>query len=217
MPDADYILQGLRLITAEWLVLAVLWHVFFAAVAVALVAGWRPERRDLGLYLVLPLVSVTVLAWLHWNPFNGTVVAAIGLALLVASMLLGREQVVIGPFWMVIPGVLVLAFGWGYPHFVAAEAWWTYLYRAPTGLIPSPTLAAATGMSMICGAFGSRAWAWILGLGGLFYGAFGALFLGVELDWALAAGAALLILTAHLAVSGQNTPARAGTPVGAGR
>lgn len=201
MSDIDYILHGLREITVEWPVLAVLWHVYLAAIVAALVAGWRPERRDLGLYLLLPLVSVSALAWLHWEPFNGTVIAALGLALLVVSMLLGREQVTIGPLWMTIPGVLLLAFGWGYPHFLATDAWWPYLYRAPTGLIPSPTLAAVAGMSMICASFGSRLWAWFLGLGGMFYGILGAVYVGIEMDWILAAGAALLILTAHLATT----------------
>lgn len=209
MPDVDYILHGLREITAEWPVLAVLWHLCLAAIVAALVAGWRPERRDLGLYLLLPLVSVSALAWLHWDPFNGTVIAALGLALLVVSMLLGREQVTTGPLWMSIPGVLLVAFGWGYPHFVDTEAWWPYLYRAPTGLIPSPTLAALAGMSMICASFGSRVWAWFLGLGGLFYGILGAAYLGIAMDWMLAAGAALLILTAHLeAARGRDTRTR---------
>lgn len=215
MPDANYILEGLRAIAAEWAVLAVLWHVMFAALAAGLAAGWRPERRDLGLYLVLPLVSVGFVAWLNWNPFNGTAIAVIGLALLVASMLLGRERVAIAPVWMTIPGVLLLAFGWAYPHFLDTGSWWPYLYRAPTGLIPCPTLAAVTGASLICGAFGSRAWAWILGLGGAFYGVFGALYLEVTIDWVLAAGAVFLILAAHLAAApGEEATSRAESPVG---
>lgn len=218
MPDADYILQGLNEVTAEWPVLAVLWHLFFAGLIVALLFGWRPERRDLGLYLVLPLVSVAVVAWLHWSPFNGTVVAAIGLGLFVVSMLLGRERVTIGPVWMIVPGILLLVFGWGYPHFLDTGSWWPYLYRAPTGLIPCPTLAAVAGFSMICGAFDSRAWAWILGLGGLFYGFFGAVHLGVGIDWILAAGSALLILGVHLATaSDKETDPRAEPPVGVER
>lgn len=218
MSDIDYILHGLREITTEWPVLAVLWHVFLAAIVAALVAGWRPERRDLGLYLLLPLVSVSALAWLHWEPFNGTVIAALGLALLVVSMLLGRERVMIGPLWMTIPGVLLLAFGWGYPHFLATDIWWPYLYRAPTGLIPSPTLAAVAGMSLICASFGSRVWAWFLGLAGVFYGILGAVYVGIEMDWILAAGAALLILTAHLAAArGRDTRKRSEPPFEAER
>lgn len=210
MPDADNILQGLATITAEWPVLAILWHVYFGAIAVALIAGWRPERRDLGLYLVLPLISVSLLAWVHWNPFNGTAAAAMGLVLLVSSMLLGRERVAIGPIWMLIPGILLFAFGWGYPHFLAAEAWWPYLFRAPTGLIPCPTLAILMGLSMACGSFGSRAWAWILGLAGLIYGVFGAYYLGVQIDWILAAGAFLLILTTHVFTALADLPASRG-------
>lgn len=212
MPDADYILQGLRVITVESPVIAVLWHVFFAVLAVALIAGWRPERRDLGLYLVLPLVSVSLLAWLHWDPFNGTAIAAIGLGLLIASMLPGHERVAIGPIWMMLPGVLLFVFGWGYPHFLDTESWWPYLYRAPTGLIPCPTLAILIGLSMICGAFASRAWAWILGLAGLFYGLFGAVYLEVRIDWILAAGALLLLVTAHVFTAQARRAGASGNP-----
>lgn len=213
MPDADNILRGLGTISAEWPILAVLWHLFFGAIAIAIVAGWRPERRDLGLYLLLPLISVSALAWLHWNPFNGTVIAGIGLVLLVISMTLGRENLAIGPLWAVIPGALLFGFGWAYPHFLATESWWPYLYRAPTGLIPCPTLSAVTGLSMACGGFGSRAWAWVLGLGSLFYGLFGALYLGVTIDWALAAGAVLLVVTTHLARPGKrDEPGHTATP-----
>lgn len=195
MPNADQILSGLRAVANEWPVLAALWHLFFGALGVALAAGWRPERRDLGLYLVLPLISVSALGWMYWNPFNGTLVAAVGLVLLVTSVLLGRERVSPGPVWMIVPGVLLFLFGWGYPHFLDTAAWWPYAWRAPTGLVPCPTLAIITGLTMVFGGFGSRFWAWVLGVTGLFYGLAGAFYLGVTIDWALAAGSLLLIVS----------------------
>lgn len=199
MPSPESITQVLRAIATEWAILAMLWHVYFGGLGVALAAGWRPERRDLGLYLVLPLISVSVLAWLHWNPFNGTAIAGFGFVLLVASMLLGREPVTPGPAWSVTAGILLFAFGWSYPHLLGTESWVPYLYKAPTGLVPCPTLAIITGVSLVFGAFQSRAWAWVLGIAGLFYGLVGALYLNVALDWTLAAGAVVLLLAGHAA------------------
>lgn len=199
MPSADFILQGLATIATEWWGLAVAWHVYFGLIAAALIAGWRPEQRNLGLCLVLPLISVSALAWLHWNPFNGTAIAGIGLVLLVTSVLMGSERAAPGPWWAVVAGVLLFGFGWGYPHFLNVGSWWPYLYSAPAGLLPCPTLAILTGLSLIFGSFGSRGWAWILGIAGLAFGLFGALYLGVVLDWVLAAGSVILVLTGHYA------------------
>lgn len=47
---------------------------------------------------------------------------------------------------------------------------------------------------MLCGS--SRAWEFVLGAAGLFYGVFGAVRLGVAIDWVLAVGAAVLLGTA---------------------
>lgn len=195
MPAADAILAGLRTVANEWSGLAIAWHAYFAALAVALLAGWRPEQRDLGLYLVLPFVSVATLGWLTGDPFNATALAAVGLVLLLVSCFLGRAPVAPGPAWAVAAGAALFLLGWAYPQFLDTDSHWPYLYRGPLGLLPAPTLAAVTGLSAAFGGFESRTWSVLLALATAAYGLFGALYLGVSLDWALPAGAAVLALS----------------------
>lgn len=192
MPTAEQILNGLTIIARDWPRLAIAWHVYFGVMLAALAAGWRPQRRDLGLYLVLPLISVSMLAWFNGNPFTGTAIAAAGFALLVIAAFLGRERVAFGPWWLIVPGAALVAFGWVYPEHIHAEGYLDYLYRAPTGLLPCPTLAVLCGISLMLGGLESRAWRYVLALAGAFYGLVGALYLGVTMDWALVAGAVLL-------------------------
>lgn len=189
MPSSESFLTGLRTIANEWALLAILWHVFFGLLLVALAAGWRPEKRDFSLYLLLPLISVSALAWLYFNPFTGTLMAVVGLFLLVVSQRLGRETVMPGPAWMSVAGAVLVAFGWFYPHFLATQSWLPYLYRAPTGLLPSPTLAMVLGLTLIVGGFQSRVWTYTLAMVSGFYGLFGAAYLSLGTDLVLVGGA----------------------------
>ena len=191
MPTPDQILSGLGQIANTWQSLAVFWHVYFGALALALLLGWRPSVRIAGTLLAVPLLSVSILAWTAGNPFNGTLFAVSGIALIAIALRQPGEPVQIGPAWAVIAGALLLAFGWVYPHFLETTSFLPYLYSAPTGLIPCPTLSAVIGLGLIVGGLGSRAWSLVLGATGLFYGLFGTLRLGVSLDWALVAGAAV--------------------------
>ena len=86
----------------------------------------------------------------------------------------------------------MLTFGWTYPHFLAADRWTTYLYAAPLGLIPCPTLSALIGVALILGRFESTLWPATLGLFGIAYGVIGVVRLGVAVDAALLSGAAVL-------------------------
>ena len=97
-----------------------------------------------------------------------------------------------------IAGAALLIFGWVYPHFLETSSPLTYLYAAPTGLIPCPTLSITIGFALILGGLDSRLWSWVLGAFGLFYGAFGALRLGVTIDLVLLLGSIALIAFALL-------------------
>lgn len=198
MPTTDQILAGLTSISNNWQMLAIVWHVYFAVLAGALLLGMRPPRRVTGVLLALPLFSVSALAWMAGNPFNGTLFALFGIALVVIALRLPVEEVTIAPTWLATIGVLMFVFGWVYPHFLATATFWPYLYAAPTGLVPCPTLSIVIGMSLILGGLDSRAWVWTMGAAGLFYGVFGAMRLDVTLDFMLLVGALLLVVLPFL-------------------
>jgi len=188
-PSPERILLGLAEIANDWRWLAALWHGCFAALVLTLVIGLRPSRRMIGILLVLPLVSVSILAWTHANPFNGASFALAAVALLVTAGRFSREAVEIAPARVAVPGALLIGFGWVYPHFLQNASPLDYLYAAPTGLIPCPTLSIVIGFTLVLGGLGSRSWCLVLAIMGLFYGIFGAVRLGVGIDWILALGA----------------------------
>ncbi len=73
MPEPSVILEGLTRIASNSLILAVIWHVVFGLAITGLIAGWRPSRKLAAAILAVPLLSVSILAWIYKNPFNGTV------------------------------------------------------------------------------------------------------------------------------------------------
>ena len=89
-------------------------------------------------------------------------------------------------------GALLVLYGSAYPHFLLGESWNTYLYAAPFGLLPCPTLSVAIGVTLMLGMFRSTLWSNTLVAAGVAYGAIGVVRLGVVLDYGLLAGAALL-------------------------
>lgn len=200
MPSPEEILVGLRAIANDWRLLAALWHGYFAVLALVIVFGVRPSRRIVGVLLALPLLSVSILAWAHTNPFNGASFALTAIVLLAIAGRLSRESVKIAPAWLAVPGVLMIGFGWMYPHFLNNATPMEYLYAAPTGLIPCPTLSIVIGFTMIMSGLRSRPWCLVLTIVGLFYGAFGASRLDVQIDWVLLLGA---LATAYAAFSPQ--------------
>jgi hypothetical protein len=104
----------------------------------------------------------------------------------------------VAPAGFLFPGLALFAFGWAYPHFLDSVSFLPYLYRAPTGLIPCPTLAIVIGLALVLDGLGSRALCLALGVAGLFYGVTGVVRLGVVIDWTLLLGAAVLLARAAL-------------------
>jgi hypothetical protein len=193
MPTPDEILSGLSEIANTWRVLAIFWHVYFGVLALLLLQGARPSRRVVGVLLGLPLLSVSVLAWINGNPFNGTFFAVSGIALIAISTRLSHDRVRVAPLWAATLGALLFAFGWVYPHFLNTLSFLPYLYSAPTGLIPCPTLSIVIGLALILGGLGARTWSLVLGVTGIFYGIFGSAWLGVLIDWVLLLGALTIV------------------------
>jgi hypothetical protein len=193
VPEPGKILEGIAAIVNGRTNLAILWHVVLAAVVIAILAGWRPLRRTGAVAAALPLLSVALMAKAAGNPFNAIVFLLFAILLVVLGLRLPLERVVPAPVGVRVAGALMIAFGWVYPHFLEGGSWLIYLYAAPTGLIPCPTLSVMVGLTFLAAGFSSKPFALTLGFLGLFYGAFGAFRLGVTIDLVLLAGSVALM------------------------
>lgn len=197
MPSAADILRTLESISREWMGLAIAWHILLAIVIMTVILGWRPSRKVGATLLVLPLLSVSALAWLYGNPFNGIVFLLLAILLAVLGLSQPAARVTPAPGWARAVGVVLVAFGWIYPYFVGGGSWLRFLGVAPTGLIPCPTLSLIIGFTLLANGFSSRAYSLSLGFLGMFYGVFGAFRLGVRIDLMLLAGAVVLMAFAQ--------------------
>ncbi len=196
MPSSTEILEGLAAIANAWRGLAIAWHAAVAAFLLGLLAGWRPSQRAVGVLLLLPSVSVSALAWASGNPFNGAAFAALTLVWGGLAMRLPTERVRVSSRVCMLPGLVLLAFGSVYPHFLHSGSWLSYLYAAPLGLLPCPTLSAMTGVALIVKPSDSRWWWRLLSAAGILYGLVGVFRLGVGIDVVLLAGALWAGITA---------------------
>ena len=193
MPSSEAILDVATAIANNWRWLAVAWHIAFV---IAAISGPQMSRRAAGFLLTLPMISVSLMAWNAGNPFNG-------LVFLVLSALMAGLATTLGPTPLSIDsalrnitsGGLLVDFGLVYPHFLISSSWLSYVYAAPFGLLPCPTLAVVTGVSLICGSFGSRSWAMVVSVAALSYGLIGVAALRVWIDAFLIAGGLLLLAT----------------------
>ena len=185
MPSAEAVLTGLTAAANDAWWLAAAWHVLLAVFVLILVAGWRPSMRLVRRLLVTAVLSVSVMAWISGNPFNGTVFALL-FALLAAIVARSPHTPVrLGsPMW-VTSGIGAVVFGATYPHFVTTDSWTTYLYASPFGILPCPTLSVVIGVTLLFGNLRPRSWSAALALAGVLYGAIGVFRLGVALDWGL--------------------------------
>lgn len=193
MPTPEHILNSLSAISNKWQAIAVFWHVYFTVFAFVLAKGVRLPKRIAGILLALPFLSVSALAWLSGNPFSGITFALSGAALIIIATRLPVDGVRMAPWWVMITGIFMFAFGWVYPHFLDTISFVPYLYSAPTGLIPCPTISIVIGLSLIIGNLGSRAWSIVLGAMGIFYGIIGTTILSLPLDWGLLLGALMIV------------------------
>jgi hypothetical protein len=195
VPQPDAILTGLTTVANDWRWLAIIWHVLLAALSVTLVAGWRPSTRLISHLLVGPLLSVSLLAWLSGNPFNGTAFGILAATLVgTATRFSNTSLRVASPAWIAV-GVALVSLGWTYPHFLRADSWTTHLYASPFGLLPCPTLSVVIGITLLFRDLHSSPWSTVLVVAGLLYGAVGVFTLGVAIDWVLLVASAVLAAT----------------------
>jgi hypothetical protein len=196
MPDPKTIIDQLTVASISAAGVAIAWHVAIVVAVVALMLGWRPSNRAAGVMLAGPIASAAAVMLAFGNPFNGAILGALSLALVLLALRLGPGQGV-RTFAAAKPaGILMIVFGALYPHFLQRGTPLAYLYAAPTGLIPCPTLSLVIGFALLAGGLGSRAWSLVLASVGVFYGLFGVARLRVYLDVPLILGAAALLTLA---------------------
>lgn len=182
MPSPVTVLGGLTAIANDWRWFAITWHVLLGASVVLFLAGWRPSVRLFGYLLVVPLLSVSVMAWLSGNPFNGTVFAILPAVLVATAARFPNTVVRLASCARVASGVAFVVLGVTYPHFLQVESWSTYLYASPFGILPCPTLSVLIGSTLIFSNLGSTFWSATLAGAGFLYGVTGVFRLGVLLD-----------------------------------
>jgi hypothetical protein len=187
------ILAGLAGIATRHAWAAAAWHAVLAAGLAARLAGWRPSRRALGLLAAVLLLSVSGFAFLDANGFNGIVFLLLGGLAATSAARAPSGPARPRSAWAVAAGAAMFAFGWAYPHFVAASSAVPYLYRAPTGLLPCPTLSLVTGLALALDDRRSGRWLGTLAGAGVFYGLFGFFALGVRIDAVLVLGSLTLV------------------------
>jgi len=191
MPTPQAILDSAAAIANDWRWLAIAWHAVFVAVLIGI--WWRqPITRAVATLMIAPVISVGALAWWSGNLFTGSLFVFLALLMAVIARRLPTVAMTAGNSAEVTAGFVLAAFGLVYPHFLRAESWVEYLYAAPFGLVPCPTLASLIGVSLLARSFGSRPWAATIAGASVIYGLIGVAVLGVWIDAVLVAGAIVL-------------------------
>ncbi len=190
MPTRAEILAELGRAANESFALAVAWHALVAAALAALLLGWRPSRRLARELLVAPVASVSAVAFAFQNPFNGVVFAALAAVLLALGARRDDADVAAPSRGALAAGAAMVSFACVYPHFLAGSPV-LYLWGAPMGVVPCPTLALVVGLAL-AGGLGASAWSRVLAAAGFAYALFGVLRLGVGLDAPLLFGSMAL-------------------------
>ncbi len=196
MPTIEEILQGLFDISNTYTWMAIIWHILFYFLIAALFLNWKPSNRLLSFLLVLPLLTVSFFAWITGNPFNGTLFLLFSILLAIWGVKNPEGSIETNRTWSTIIGVIIIMFGLLYPHFLDTDNYFIYLYAAPTGLIPCPTLSTVIGFAILYNGFQSRFWSLILVISGLIYGLIGTFRLQVYHDMVLLVASIILMIIA---------------------
>ena len=212
MPVSSAILDSVTVIANDWRALAIGWHVYFlAALLLWDFTGRRLTTRSAMCLLIAPVASVSAMAWIAMNPFNGLVFALLTVALVAIAVRQPRTEIQFASAPMLATGLVLFAFGAVYPHFVVVDHWLAYTFAAPLGLLPCPTLLAVIGVTLMLRRFESTGWSIVLTTAGWFYGVVGVFVLGVMLDYALIAAATVLaVATVRRRFSERPSPASRG-------
>ena len=198
MPTPEEILNGLALAANRFTTLSIAWHLIVLIFIILLMTGRKFNTKIVAAGLSIFLLSVGIVAVLVSNPFNAIMFALA--ALLFGFITLKFKPVPVGLKWDLISvsGLVMVIFGFIYPHFLDGDNFYQYLYSAPMGLIPCPTLSVFIGITLMLHGFQSKKWMMTAALFGLFYGIFGVMRLKVVLDVLLIGGAFFLMVYAFI-------------------
>jgi hypothetical protein len=194
MPTPEEILNGLALAASKYTMISITWHVILLAFLILLFSGRKFNQKIVAAGMALFLLSVGIIAVLVSNPFNALMLALA--ALVFGIIYLKFKPVQTGLKWdlVSVAGLVMVLFGFVYPHFLDGAPFYKYLYASPLGLIPCPTLSAFIGFTLMLHGFDSKKWMLVAALFGLFYGIFGVLRLKVYLDIGLIVGSVILLV-----------------------
>ncbi len=190
MPTQEEILSGLQQIADQRSLIAIFWHIVFYLYLFFIILGRKITRQEMSLFVSVPLLSVSVLAWNTANPFNGTVFVLLFVLALYFGLKNQREKVQYSGIFFRLTGAVLMLFGLIYPHFTGINL--SLFIQSPLGLIPCPTLSLIIGFALFFRGFGSKPLVVLYTVAGLFYGFFGVLRLGVMVDAVLVAGSLIL-------------------------
>jgi hypothetical protein len=193
MLTREQILAGLTSLANEYSNIAIGFHIVILIFIAALFIGWKPGNSLMILLLSSLLMSTSVFASLQGNFFNAAVFAFLVIMAIYSTLKSCNGTISGDQSWPDIVGLLLIIFGLVYPEFLKTGSLLEYSYASPIGLIPCPTLSVLTGFALVYKGFRSQVWSITIGIAGIFYGLFGAFYLGVSIDWILVAGAIVLL------------------------
>lgn len=194
MTRIEQILTSVQTIVNEYSLIAIIWHALFYFLIAALLLKWSPSNKILGILLCLPLISVSVFAWIAGNPFNGSLFAIAAILIFIFGLKAPAQAVETSKLIFFLSGIFMVSFGLVYPHFIKPDSVLGYFYASPAGLIPCPTLSILIGLALIFNGFGSQSISLLLIIFGLFYGIFGVTKLKVQIDLFLIFGALMYLI-----------------------
>ena len=200
MPKPEDIKNGLQKIVNDYSTFAIIWHIIFYLLIAAIILFWNPSNRLLALVMCLPVLSVSIFAWITGNPFNGSIFLLAVILLGIFGLNMESHPIAYSQPSYVIAGIIIIAFGLVYPHFIKPDFILKYFYLSPVGLIPCPTLSVIIGFALVFNGFNSQPMTLIFIIIGLFYGIFGVLKLRVYLDMFLIFGLLFLLIKYLLTV-----------------
>jgi hypothetical protein len=193
MSTPETIIASLNLMANHGRGVAAIWHISVLMALIGIVSGWRPSRRIVALALSMPLFSVGAVGWHHLNVVFGSVFTVLPIVLALVARQVRPEGPGRPPRWALGLGIATAIYGLVYPNYLDGAFLW-YLYAAPMGVLPCPTLAFAIGVALVIDDIGSRAWPLLLAVTGLAFAILALVTLRAWLDLGLILGAAGLLV-----------------------